>query len=226
MCYDDYYEPTEIEEKIEELKELIANEAKNEVSSHVKYLESKVSEMKKKCDEYDALKQQYHDLEEKHKEEIEKLKNDLIENIMSDLVKPLYIVRKESVGMAPKCDKCDADRKLWYTTPRGRREYESCECKKEIYKYVVLEKENKELSGKLLNGYPNIKRVKINSVDWISVDSKHMGENMNLQDKIDKCKYGGAYHESDWKYDLHDIVFRTKECAQEWADKSNEIFCK
>ena len=222
--YEEYYEPTEIEEKIEELKELIVNEAKNEVSSHVKYLESKVSEMQKKCDEYDTLKKQYEVLEEKHKEEIEKLKNDLIENIMGDLVKPLYVVRKKIIGMAPKCDKCDADRKLWYTTPRGKREYEYCECKKDIFKYVVLETEDKELSGKLLNGYPNIKSVKINSVDWVNVNSMHIGENMNLQDNINKCKYGGIYHESDWKYDLQDVIFRTKECAQEWADKSNEIF--
>jgi regulator of replication initiation timing len=147
--YEDYgdepcYEPTPADEIFFEAKQKLEECLKESV----KYkLTSTIEENKRLKEENEKMREKVRNIEWKEKS-LEQREKDMERNVLrkkfSEMLKPLeerdQIYRVNySYKMGEKCNKCDENRKLPYTTPRGKTAYEDCVCSK-TYKVWNVEK--------------------------------------------------------------------------------------
>lgn len=218
--YDEYDEElVQIDEKLDELKQLMIQQTEKDVRDKINSLENRVKSMQATVDAYYDLQRKYAELEKDCATKIAEVKKKISDDLYEELGKEVYCIRYRNMGMKEKCDKCDSDRKLWYTTPLGRKVYEMCPCSKEVYKFVVEPAEERIYSGKLNDGKPILHKVKVGAYNYIDVGLNYQfGEYKDISD-FDYLTL------QDIKYGICDWLFKTEECAQEWADAFNKKFC-
>lgn len=148
--YDDYFrEPSEFEMQVEEFKDALRDAVKDEIKNKIESLEKELAELKEFRDERNKIIREYESkiLEMQRevsntkiaaKESEEKWKKARLYQLLGD-----YLIIGYKVGYqweyGEKCDKCDDDRKIHFTSPQGKEYTEDCQCAKRYYKYFPQE---------------------------------------------------------------------------------------
>lgn len=167
--YSEYYDnTTPFDEDIEAFKDHLRKAVKEETQKELETLRTSVREMGAKLANLTALerdaeflKRQYeqklHNVEVVARRTVEK---EGLRKLLELLREPRYRVeRKWDLG--PKCGNCNEDRKLPYTTPRGKEAFEDCECNVRPEHWTVEEQlvhEVSRRSGKVLAWYSPVSR--------------------------------------------------------------------
>lgn len=216
--YEDYYEPSEFDEKIEEFKNCLRKSVKAETQELIKNLEKENKELCYIRDNWDKVKQEYEDkvaeLERETKHAENNAKRARFEELFEAtgmsviLYKPVCeYVRK------PKCDKCDDKRKIHFLSPSGKNMTKYCECATIYRKYnpkayylceFRINRDN--------NGYP------------LSMWFKKCGDDGYIYDGGFYYRY--IYNEESFEYvkenHPYDAYFRDEEKCQEYCDWLNK----
>ena len=137
---EDYYEPSEFDEKVDEFKDYLRGSVKDEIKKELE-------DLKKENQSLQHIKENWDKLEREQKQKLNELKDklsackaDASRKRLDELFKEtgmdviLYRVDWNSV-YPPKCDKCDKDRLLHFVSPLGKPMAEECDCTKMFKKY-------------------------------------------------------------------------------------------
>lgn len=141
--YDDYFEPSEFDEKIEELKNELRESVKAEIKNELEELRRENKRLQEIKENFEAIKQ---DFEAKKNECLRAKANaeaTAKEARLSELFDKYRLViwsLDYEILYPEKCDKCDSERNVRVTLPSGKRIYDDCKCNKP--KKVYHPKEN------------------------------------------------------------------------------------
>lgn len=151
MYYEDDYwvEPSEFEQQIEEFKDTLRNAVRDEIKEKIESLEKELAELKEFRDEKNKFIKEYEakirEVQREAsatiraaKESEEKWKKARLYQLLGD-----YLTVGWKVGNSweygEKCDKCDDNRQIHFTSPQGKEYKEDCQCAKRYYKYFPKE---------------------------------------------------------------------------------------
>lgn len=148
--YDDYFrEPSEFEMQVEEFKDSLRNAVKDEIKEKIKSLEKELAELKEFRDERNKFIREYESKILEMQREVSNTKRVAIESEKKWKTARLYqllgdyLIVGWKVGYqweyGEKCDKCDDDRKIHFTSPQGKEYTEDCQCAKRYYRYFPEE---------------------------------------------------------------------------------------
>lgn len=148
--YDAYWaEPSEFDQQVEEFKDTLRNSVKDEIKEKIAFLEKELEEVKEFRDEKKKFIQEYESKINEMKNEVDSVKRDVKESEEKWKKARLYQLLGDylTVGWkigyvfeyGEKCDKCDKDRRIHFTSPQGREYTEECQCAKGHYKYFPKE---------------------------------------------------------------------------------------
>lgn len=221
--YDDYFpEPSEFDEKCEELKNYLRSEVKKEIQEELERLRKENEELKDikrnwddKVAELNKEKSKYKWNEFVLRDKLEtEFRNKKLSELLSDFSSTLYIVWNQPI-MQAKCNNCDENRLRHYITPLGREATEKCTCARQINHYIVKEAKCKEFKVDIGN---NPYKGKL--IGWYTYHVDEYGdENYELvtyvDDKIYKNESFGTIKNPQ------SVYFYEKEKAQEYADWLN-----
>lgn len=144
--YDDYWgEPSEFEQQVEEFKDALRNSVKDEIKEKIASLEKELAELNEFKKDKNKIIQEYENKVKeakreaeatirKAKESEEKWKKARLHQLLGDY---LMVGWKTSYTReyGEKCDKCDDNRKIHFSSPQGKKYTEDCQCAKCYYKY-------------------------------------------------------------------------------------------
>ena len=146
---DFYYEPSEFDQQIEEFKQALRESVKEETKAEIASLKKELEELKefknerhKFIAEYEAqireIKHHAESVERAAKESEEKWKKARLHQLLGD-----YLVIGWKIGktyeLGEKCNKCDENRKIHFTSPQGNPYSEDCKCATRYYSYFPKE---------------------------------------------------------------------------------------
>lgn len=131
--WNDYYEPSEFDEAVEEFKDAIRRNVRQELQDVIEQIKKENAELREVKENWDKIKREHEQamweltLAKEHAKE-EVYKERLVE----------FLRRFSFVGYRPdadfvyeaKCDKCDEYRKIHFVSPMGREMVEDCSCAK------------------------------------------------------------------------------------------------
>lgn len=166
--YEYFHEPTEFEQEVDSFKEALRKSVKQEITDELNGLREENREQAEKLKNLDTLEAEARAEKNAYerklslatteaKREVEKAG---IRKLLDVLAEPRYRIDTER-RPEPKCNKCNEDRKLEYTTPRGKVAYEACECAATTLIWVVEEQYVHEISkrnGDLIVWYDSTAR--------------------------------------------------------------------
>lgn len=148
--YDDYWaEPSEFEQQVEEFKDALRNAVKEEIKEKMESLEKELAELKDFKNDKKKIVQEYENRIKEIKRESdaqirsakeseEKWKKARLHQLLGD-----YLTIGWKAGYTreygEKCDKCDDDRKIHFSSPQGKKYTEDCQCARCYYKYFPQE---------------------------------------------------------------------------------------
>lgn len=146
---DDFYEPSEYDEMVEEFKEKLRASVKQEIKDEIERLKSELEEIKvfrsERVKYYEALKeaqQKANRAEAEYKRKAELAKREARSERAQELLRNISVVgyRPKAIYTdRPKCDKCDEHRKIHFKSPQGRECTEDCACATKIIRYEPCE---------------------------------------------------------------------------------------
>jgi len=212
-----YYEPTPADEIF--IKYL--NEMKNALTKSAKYQIEKIKlENKELKDQNKYLQEKVNEIGQKEKDlEIQKsnlerkVRNERLSKLMKDFEVVMYRPDRTSVKL-PKCDKCNENRRIKFTSPLGKTMDESCTCdvSKPVYnveEYICTEFRINSNNDSMLMWY---KMKQSDDYDYASYRSGGSDlvksiyqDGMNFKD-LDRC----------------DTYFKSKDDCQKYCDWLNE----
>lgn len=135
---DFYHEPSEFEEQIEEFKTSLLDSVKEEFKNRMEQLAKENAELRSIKANFEEIKRDYErkeqQLEWDRKDLERKVKRERVSELMKEFKAEFYTVASNG-KTKPKCDKCDENRRIPYTTPLGRETYETCDCSSKIPVY-------------------------------------------------------------------------------------------
>ena len=213
----EYYDEsiTEFFDQIELMKDTLAKSIKEE----------HIAEMKRLIEENASLreiKRSFYEITYEYKTNTEKLEYEykrkheelertvrketlqqLLEGLGAEYITPLYVVER-IIEKKPKCDKCDEERKIWYTTPLGKKAYEGCLCGHYdvIFRPKILETVNLRLFNNKL------------TASYTAIHSRDESYTTYYPEGL----YGGAEYEN---VDRFEVIFPTSEECQAFCDWLN-----
>ena len=143
--YDDFYnEPSESDVYIEQLKENLKKEIKEDILNEISRLRKENEELKEVKENISKLEFSYRqkeiELESQYKQKEDNLMKRPIRELL-EIIKEKYYYVTRPYEYVKKCDKCDKDRKLELTDVYGRKHKVDCVCNRHEYgKFKVEEK--------------------------------------------------------------------------------------
>lgn len=145
MSYDDfYYEPSESELYIEELKDKLKSEVKKDIINELNKLRKENEELKNIKNNISKLENKYKEKEYQLEREYKEKERTLMQKPLNELVKIIkeqYFYVTRPWKYIKKCDKCNDNRNLELVDPYGRKHEIACVCKQHEYKaFEVQEK--------------------------------------------------------------------------------------
>lgn len=134
--YEEFYpEPGEFDEAIDGFKDTLRAAVKREVLDELETLRTKNRELADKITHLDQLERDARNARAEYERKMERASREAKAEVQKEGLRTLLATLAEPryrLGIAhqqgPKCEKCDEDRNLHYTTPRGRESAERCEC--------------------------------------------------------------------------------------------------
>lgn len=221
--YDDYWaELSEFDQQIEEFKDSLRNSVKDEIKEKITSLENELSELKEFRDKKDKFIQECESKVREAKREAEvairtakeseeKWKKARLHQLLGD-----YLTVGWKVGNSweygEKCNKCDENRKIHFTSPQGKKYTEDCRCAKRHYKYFPKE-------ATLCKFY-----VRKENFGW---DDNRYYTVVDCDDDYDRYERADhVYTSSDdidyEKVNSYNAVFLNKEDCQKFCDWKNK----
>ena len=146
MCYwddGDYFEPSEFDEKIEELKNELRESVKKEINDEIEKLRKENKELQGIKRNFESVKKDF----ERKKDECDrairnaesKAKQARLKELMEHFKVTLWAVSWD-YRYKKKCDKCDKNRRIQVVLPSGKTVDDECSCR--VNKKVYYPKEN------------------------------------------------------------------------------------
>lgn len=223
--YDDYYEePSEFEMQIEEFKDSLRNSVKDEIKQKIESLEKELESLKEFKNERNKFIYEYETkvreanreadkAKREAKESEEKWKKARLHQLLGD-----YLTVGWAVGCSyeygEKCDKCDDNRRIHFTSPQGKEYSEDCNCAKRYYKYFPKE-------ATLTRFYVKTKNFCWNDADYYNrYYTVKSNNDYDEYEKIDK-----VYTSSDIDFEnvnSWNTVFLNEEDCQKYCNWKNE----
>jgi len=137
-----YYEPSEAESIFdkakEELKQLLNNSIKYEIEQLKKENENLKEKNKKLQTQVNEIESRERKLEHEKNNMLKTVRRERLSKLMEDFKIVRYSVTTTSM-YGKKCNKCNDDRDITFTSPLGKEMKESCECDKSTSIYVPEE---------------------------------------------------------------------------------------
>ena len=138
--YEDYYELSEFDEKIEEFKDCLRKSIKEETQELIIKLQEENEKLKDVKNNWESIQHEYENKTKELQKEISNAKafaarmrlKELFEFCGMNMV--LYYPGYDYV-YKPKCKKCDDDRNVHFKSPSGRDCKERCSCAEKFKKY-------------------------------------------------------------------------------------------
>ena len=209
---DDYFDNyNEYDLMVNEFKESLLKTLRQEILDEIESSREELKRLREFEKEYKELERQVK--AEKSKLEImqQNCQRDFNASSLEKILEPFFIdlwccfpKRTER----EKCDKCDENRKIFYTTPSGRREYEFCRCSNDYYLYEP------KLVDKMFLSFGKDKQVAFKGFD----DNTYW----NDRAEVNIIEKEGVSIEKPSFYKKNVAFFRTKELCQKYCDKLNE----
>lgn len=176
-----YYEQSLADEVVLEFKEKMQDVLLESVKQDIaaikdenKSLKIKNQELQQECLKAQQLKSA---IECQKANLLSAVRRERLGELLKDFQVVMYKPYNEG-AFTPKCNKCDDDRKLAYLTPLGKKQYETCDCKKSVEYYVPQEyvltefkMDNYYEKKKPLLMWFKIKRSEREDYDYCSYDS-------------------------------------------------------
>lgn len=165
--WEDFYEPSEYEQMVDEFKDSLRRSVKDEILNEIKKFRDECERLREIRDNWDS---KVRELEagviqkkveltkaiEKAKDEGRNAKQMRLRELLADHQAFVYTIHTEKIRQ-PKCNLCDENRYRHYITPLGREAKEECFCKAYKTRYHVKRAPLVEIrqfrSGKILSAY-------------------------------------------------------------------------
>jgi hypothetical protein len=219
MYFDDYeqeyYEPTLADEILVEYLEKMKGALLDTVKGQIEHIKRENEELKAQNkilkDKENDIRNRERDLENQKRDLMWQVKRERLGELMKDFEVVMYRAYS-SVEKLPKCSKCNDKRQIEFTTPLGKRMYESCECDKGKTVYIPQEHICKEFrldsnNNTLLMWF---KENHDKEYDWYSYESSNLVRTV--------YKDGMNYADLD----CYDTYFKSKEECQKYCDWKNK----
>lgn len=148
--YDEYWEePSEFEQQIEEFKDALRENVKEEIKKKIESLEKEIAELKDFKNDRNKIIREYENKIREVKSELntkvreaketeEKWKKARLYQLLGDYLTVGWKAGY-SIKYGEKCDKCDDDRKIHFSSPQGKKYTEDCSCARCYYRYYPQE---------------------------------------------------------------------------------------
>ncbi|MBT2716889.1 hypothetical protein [Bacillus sp. ISL-57] len=216
---DFYNEPSEFEMQVDEFRESLLKAVKEEFVSEMDRLKKENAELQEIKTNFKTIKSEYDQKSRKleyERQDLErKVRRERLSSLLNDFEVEYYTVASRS-KYKPKCDKCDENRRLYYTTPSGRKTYESCECSNSIPVFEPIP---------ILLSTFSIRRGEGHA--WYSV--KYRGDDDEYLNYYEDSIHGNELITDEKQFKdigyAYKTLFETKEIAQKFCDykNSNEV---
>lgn len=218
-CYPVYLRSEELKPLVETLKKCIRAEYRN----RVEFLEDENRKLSEFRAEYDTYQTALADLERKFNKNMETLKKKSFKRFVKDFFEDGYIVTNEYVyDMFDKCDRCNDQRYIEFTSPTGKHLTESCPCRQCVCQY----KPTKIGTYEVMDHYGNGVRIftdtssdgdRVELTDHTYYSGEDFNELIQLETKI-----GTSYSGRKTAKFMH-IIFKSEEECQAFCDFINAI---
>lgn len=230
----DYYEPSEEEIFLDELKDKFREILREDVKIELERLKEENADLRKTVKEYEDMKSKLYSKErelqykeENLKREVEKeFYNKTMEEVFAGLLEDSEVWYAERVPHEkPKCNLCNEERMMIATFPNGETVSKRCDCANPICSYEPVVSINKEIefhktykprygSDKKIYFTKNYRANKdfIEAYDYYS---EFRIENIfdDFTEEVKACHEAKRYGEK--------IAFRYKEACQQYCDWLN-----
>ena len=133
--WNDYYEPSEFDIAMMEFKQSIIDNVRKDIKEKIENLERENAELKEVKSNWEELKKEHKDALLKLQRKTESVEHEVLRRKAKDILKDITVIGyrpKAEYQKLPKCDKCDENRIIHFTSPMGRKMTEYCECAKKI----------------------------------------------------------------------------------------------
>lgn len=225
MCYwneENFFEPGEFDEKIEELKNELRESVKKEINDGIEKLRKENKELQGIKRNFESIKKNF----EKKKDECDRAmrnaesraKQTRLKELMEHFKFTLWAVDWD-YQYKKKCDKCDVHRRIQVVLPSGKTVDDECSCR--VSKKVYRPKEN------VLYEFSERNRE---FVAWYRAKGDE-GEEYFVEDIRAEYAKTIVDHNKDFKEiegkELRKVFFTTKEECQAFCDylnRDSEVF--
>lgn len=216
---DDYYQgPSEFDEAVEGFKGKLRESVKQETQDELAALRKANAELNARVVNLDKLERDAARAKLEYETKLRmgiaeaqrEAKRETANGLLSSIAEPHFTVRSTWVT-GEKCDLCDAERRLHYTTPRGAATFESCRCADTTRHHVVdevLAYEVAKRNGRIMVWYVPNRRY----IDDGEGNDYFSGKVLSNPDGVPMETLTESYN---------DYGFKTEEAAQEFADALN-----
>lgn len=138
--YDEYFEPSELDERMREIAETLKESVKAEIKQELETLRAeneRLREYERMAHENDIrLAAELNKLDQERTGLRKSVRNARLRELFGDYITTAWCVQR-IYTKKPKCDKCNAEREIEYKSPRGKTMYEPCECSDAEIHYEV-----------------------------------------------------------------------------------------
>ena len=228
--YEDYYEPSEFDEKVEEFKDYLRQSIKEETQNEIEKLRKENESLQKIKRDWDNLVKEYEDkkreLEYKIRECESKASSKRLETLFEETGMNVIMYKPDYNHVyGKKCNKCDDDRYIHFSSPSGKNYTEDCECSKTFLKFYPKEFRLAEFRRNRRNGYHDEKPMLFWFSRYRNYEDDYDGYTYSSSD-VEKHVYesGDSYDELFEKYGQYSsgLYFKTEEDCQKYCDWLNE----
>lgn len=140
--WENYYEPSEFDILMDGFKDSIRENVKQEIKEKIERLEKENAELRDVKEKWEDVKRYHEEAICELKREKERVRKELESKKINELLESLAFTAyrpKANTEVGPKCDKCDEKRRIYFTSPMGRKMSEDCTCAARKVTYVPSE---------------------------------------------------------------------------------------
>lgn len=216
-----YDEPSEFEQQVDEFKNALINSVKEKYINEMDRLKRENLELQEVKRNFNNIQNEYKKKENQLRIEREHMEREVRQQRLTELMKDFNVIMYRATTKyvyKSKCNKCDENRQIHFTSPQGKEMTEECECAKGKNKYVPSEHYCYEFK---IDNYNNNN----NMLMWFK---------MNHENDYDWCGYESStlvktVYNTDMKFediDIYNTYFKSKDDCQKYCDWLNRELSK
>ena len=214
-CEDFWEDESEFETEITHFKNFLRREVKKEIKEKIASLEKELKELKEFKNEKEKYIREYKNAISEAKKSEEKWKKARLHQLLGEYLTCGWKV-ETLYKQGEKCDKCDDNRYIHFTSPQGNKYKETCRCSESHREYVTRE-------VKLAKFY--VRKKKFYSSDD-RIDFKNRYYEVENKEDDDYYRFSNdVYENGDYEFEkvnIYSAVFLNEEDCQKYCDWLNE----